>query len=828
MKGIANLLLLGRKQKRFIVSYGAWDNDWSLRLKIVSLVLLVSFASVAALTVFNALTLSREASESAGEELLAQSTVLAKAISDRLTGSIESLQVLALAPAIIEAVRAGSTLSDDRREDVSAYLDAYAGLIPEQVDVLLTDTTGDVLSFAGQPEGVFVADADWWQAAFDEGLVAAFIGDQVLDASTNTWLVHLAVPIRDPSDGSAIGILGSRVDVSALTVVWAQADAGQMGRTALLDHQGRILVSDAGGSTPTTISNEILAFLQAGKPLWQRDIMGLSGDQAIIAVRPIQDSLLASLGWCVVAENAQSAVDASVWSSMLSNLWVPGLLTIVMALGGLWAGWMVSTPLRFMQCTAQNLAGGELCETDVSMKARIAERTDEIGNAAQGLMAVEGYMRDMSHIAERIAGGDLAIVVTSRSERDELGNAFARMISSLRTLVEQVQTNAERVVSAGEQTSNAAGQSAQATEQVAATLSQVAQGTAQQNTVMAEADGQMQAVMDAIGGIERGAAEQSQAVEIVVSSVDQMSATVNIVAANARESATASAEAAQAAEAGAQTVRHVLDAMGLTRDTLSGAGEKVAQMQQHSAQIGRIVETIDDLAEQTNLLALNAAIEAARAGEHGRGFAVVADEVRKLAERSQRATGKIAGLIGVVQQDTQAVVEAMATSLHQVEDGVGKAGEAGEALNGILDAANRTMRQVSQIAGAVDDLSGVTESLMTGMQRVAGVVDENMDGTRHLATSSAGISNAMQSVVAVSAQNAASIEEASATAEEVAAQVEEMAASAQRLADVAAVLQSEAVRFHLTEDSVGHTPAKKQIAPLVADIEGSALCAVSV
>ena len=67
-----------------------------------------------------------------------------------------------------------------------------------------------------------------------------------------------------------------------------------------------------------------------------------------------------------------------------------------MALGGLWAGWMVATPLRFMQCAAQNLAGGDLCETDASMKARIAERTDEIGNAAQGLMAVEGYMRDMS------------------------------------------------------------------------------------------------------------------------------------------------------------------------------------------------------------------------------------------------------------------------------------------------------------------------------------------------------------------------------------------------------------------------------------------------
>ena len=233
---------------------------------------------MAALTVFNAFTLSRRTSESTGEELLAQSIVLAEAISDRLTGSIESLQVLALAPAIVDAVRAGSTLSEGGREDVSAYLDSYAGLSPEQVDVLLTDATGDVLSFAGQPEGAFVADADWWQAAFDEGRGAAFIGDQVLDASTNTWFIRLAIPIREPSDGSAMGVLGARVDVSALNTSLMHADAGQMECTALLDHQGRILVSDGRESTTSsTISDETLAFLQARESQWQRGMEGLSG-----------------------------------------------------------------------------------------------------------------------------------------------------------------------------------------------------------------------------------------------------------------------------------------------------------------------------------------------------------------------------------------------------------------------------------------------------------------------------------------------------------------------------------------------------------------------
>ncbi len=152
-----------------------------------------------------------------------------------------------------------------------------------------------------------------------------------------------------------------------------------------------------------------------------------------------------------------------------------------------------------------------------------------------------------------------------------------------------------------------------------------------------------------------------------------------------------------------------------------------------SDQIGRIIGVIDDIADQTNLLALNAAIEAARAGEQGRGFAVVADEVRKLAERTTKATKEIATMIRTVQDETKVAVIAMEQGTQQVEEGVTTTSKAGDSLKQIIHMSEQVDEMITHIATAATEQSSATEEINTNMDQIAKLVKESADGAQQSA-----------------------------------------------------------------------------------------------
>src|SRR6266566_4965424 len=161
--------------------------------------------------------------------------------------------------------------------------------------------------------------------------------------------------------------------------------------------------------------------------------------------------------------------------------------------------------------------------------------------------------------------------------------------------------------------------------------------------------------------------------------------------------------------------------------------QKMEELGKSSDQIARIIAVIDDIADQTNLLALNAAIEAARAGEQGRGFAVVADEVRKLAERTTTATKEIAGMIKNIQQETKTAVTAMETGTKQVEEGVKSTIQAGGSLKEIIHMAEQVGEMVMQIATAAMEQSSASEEVNQNMEKIAKLVKESADGAQQSA-----------------------------------------------------------------------------------------------
>jgi len=255
----------------------------------------------------------------------------------------------------------------------------------------------------------------------------------------------------------------------------------------------------------------------------------------------------------------------------------------------------------------------------------------------------------------------------------------------------------------------------------------------QASTQLAEAATEL---MDTAGNNREQIRLQSEEAQQMAAAVNQMAATVNEVAGFAGNAASATRTADEEVEKGNRVVADTAAAIGNLADTLEGASETVRQVSQDSANIESIIEVINGIAEQTNLLALNAAIEAARAGEQGRGFAVVADEVRSLATRTQDSTREIQEMIGKLQTGAGQAVSVMETSRELARETVAQTGEAQEALGRIRREVGAINDMNAQIASAAEQQSAVAEEVNRNISRIHDATVETAAGSEQVASSS--------------------------------------------------------------------------------------------
>ncbi|MGE3913995.1 MAG: methyl-accepting chemotaxis protein, partial [Chloroflexota bacterium] len=345
-------------------------------------------------------------------------------------------------------------------------------------------------------------------------------------------------------------------------------------------------------------------------------------------------------------------------------------------------------------------------------------------------------------------------------------------------------------------------------EQVARAIVSIAEGARETSRSVQESSVSVGQLGNGITGIADGASAQALQLQSMAETVSQMAADVDQMATNASRVSDVSQGVLQAAEAGERSVGETVQEIDAIRDVVATVAGRIESLGSLGEKIGAVVETIDDIAEQTNLLALNAAIEAARAGEHGRGFAVVADEVRKLADRSQRETRAIADLIHEVQTGTVEAVAAMGNGTRRVEQSALKADAAGASLQEILQAVTTVVDQISGMAQGAQQMTVRVHSVVSAMDAVGEIAQTSSASTAEMAAQSDQVIASCQAIATVIQESTAAAAQVSVAAEEMSAQVSEMSAQAESLVVSAERLHQVTANFRT--DSRQAAPGERQ------------------
>jgi len=487
-----------------------------------------------------------------------------------------------------------------------------------------------------------------------------------------------------------------------------------------------------------------------------------------------------------------SSIDAAAQSTFeegrIRLLLVFGLAVLIGCLFSYVVSRSIGRGIKSIQKTLTSMTDN--CATTLEEGLGALSRNDLSVEARSSTQPIEGYGSDEIGQTAEVTNRMLAKLTATVD-----GYEVAR--KSLAGALGQVKVAAEALSRASIQLTSAANQSGQASAQTAQTISQIASGAGDQARVASETSAASQDLSQIIERVGEGAGSTRIRVQEATAALYATTQAIGRAMNDSDEIAPLNERVDAALAAGARAVEETAGGMGRIKSSVDATAVKVIELGAKSDQIGAIVETIDDIAEQTNLLALNAAIEAARAGEQGKGFAVVADEIRKLAERSSRATKEIAALIGEVQRGTKAAVNAMRAGACEVETGAKLAEQAAGAFLEIKDAAAARELVLQDILGAVVEIRGLSSELVRATDGIAEIATDTNASATQMGAAASIVSRSVASIAAISEENSASAEEVSAATEQLSAQSQEVVASAASLAEMAMSLDELVAHFRL-------------------------------
>jgi methyl-accepting chemotaxis protein len=389
-------------------------------------------------------------------------------------------------------------------------------------------------------------------------------------------------------------------------------------------------------------------------------------------------------------EEAQTNATRTKWTIALGTL----TAFLIAALAGFVITRNIASPLRELTTVAERITVG-----DLSVTVAADSRRDEVGMLARAFDRMTQSLRAMAGAAEQIASGDLRSAVTPQSPNDVLGNAFRRMVENLREQTRQLVEGANVLGSA-------ASEIVASTTQLASSASQSAVAVTETTTTVEE--------------VRQTAEVASQKAQYVFDSAQK---------------------AAQISQSGRKSTEDVAAGMSRIRQQMDAIAASMGRLSEQSQAIGQIVATVEDLASQSNLLAVNAAIEAAKAGEHGKGFGVVAQEVKSLAEQSRQATNEVRTILSDIQKATATAVLAAEQGSKAVDAGTRQTDVAAESIQALAGSVAEAAQAATQIAASSQQQLVGVDQVAAAMASIKQASTQNVAGAQQLETAARNIND---------------------------------------------------------------------------------------
>ncbi|MEJ1972566.1 MAG: CHASE3 domain-containing protein [Lacunisphaera sp.] len=378
---------------------------------------------------------------------------------------------------------------------------------------------------------------------------------------------------------------------------------------------------------------------------------------------------------------------------------------VLLALAGFVITRNIAHPLREISATAERIAVG-----DLSMVVAVTARADEVGDLARTFSRMSESLKGMAGVAGKIAAGDLRVKVQPQSEKDVLGNAFASMVENLQRLT---------------------GELTEGVSVLGTSANEISVSTTQ---------------------LAASASESAAAVSETTTTVEEVRQTAEVASQKARDVSESAQKAAQISVSGRKSIQDVDTGMSRIRQQMEAIAASMARLNEQSQTIGQIIATVEDLAAQSNLLAVNAAIEAAKAGEHGKGFGVVAQEVKSLAEQSRQATNQVRTILSDVQKATATAVLATEQGTKAVEAGARQTELAGESIQVLSDSVTEAAQSATQIAASSQQQLVGVDQVATAMESIKQASTQNVASAKQLETAARNLSELGQRLKQLVAQ----------------------------------------------------------------------------